>query len=109
MGRSTYRPHLIPSPHPTPTDPPPHAAASNLDLGVSPHPPIDMAVIVTVAVQATTSGIDIATLVAHVAVTASVGMGAMLEEKLLHLLMICGIPTSADTPTIWTAVANAKS
>ena len=68
-----------------------------------------MAVIITVTVQATTSGIYITTVVAHVAVTASVGVGAMLEEKLLHLLMICGIPTSADTPTIWTAVANAKS
>ena len=60
-------------------------------------------------VQAETSGMAVTTAVAHAAVTPSVGVRAMLEEKLLHLLIICGVPTNADIPTIWMAVANAKS
>ena len=89
--------------------PPHHAVASNIDLGASPHPPIDITVIVTVVVQAETLGMAVTTEVAHAAVTPSVGVRAMLEDKILHLLIICGVPTNADILTIWMAVANAKS
>ena len=49
-----------------------------------------------------------ATEVAHIVATTSIWVGAILEEKLLHLRMICNVPTNNDIPAIWTSVSNAK-
>ena len=87
-----------------------HVAASNHNLGASPHPPIDIANIVTTTVQAATLGMVAATAAVHVVKTASIGVRAMLErKKKLHICMIYGVPTNDDIPAIWMALANTKT
>ena len=85
-----------------------HATTSSPHLVALPQSPIEITAIVTAAIQTATSGMATATSAAHAVATVSVGVGAIVEENILHLKMICGVPTNADILVIWTAVANIK-
>ena len=40
---------------------------------------------------------------------ASIGVGAMLDEKLLHICMVYHVPTNDGIPAIWMAVVSVKT
>ena len=70
--------------------------------------PVDIAAIVTAAVNAAAQGITAAN-----AANASAGVGPpqapLSDLKLLHLRMICGVATNSGIPSIWGEVAAAPN
>ena len=63
---------------------------------------IDIAAIVGAAVKAATEAVAAASAASHLSGTPS--PGSLSPLKLLHLRFLCGVPTNADIPAIWSEV-----
>ena len=70
---------------------------------------IDIAAIVTVVIQAATTGYASTTATANAGMTGSTRNSTISKLKWLHLRMVCGVATNTDVPKIWSDVAAAPN